>query len=403
MVYSMECKEVITPDLLEQFAIKKKLVIPSEILHSLAKYGHVGTEIGRGTFGAVYHFTPKASEEKQVVKFIICPKDDQEKTSSFFAEKEGSSLIRHPHSISWERADHTTIGDKFVGWLIYPYKPLDVDKLLVKLRGTLKAHRESYALTLLKQLVPVVRLAADLRLVHNDIKPNNILVEEIKDRPLYYLTDFGNSRTRKELVHSRYGAPIRDILALTQCAVYIITFSWEDVYNVAVRGLPKWLDELIDLLRKLPMGALVPYDRILHMIKVPRATSVTSLYTPEDRKLYLTVAIGQLNEKRAYFNAALSKAIKAYFRQKVITGSVVPQLLPLETLLRQTNEPAVSLLTANVMIKAMLHCLDDDENGLVPWIAFSSPKSHVHYGASVSLEQMLHNEELFDDAAAFCV
>lgn len=397
----MECKEVITPDLLEQFAIKKKGVVPSEVLHTLAEYGYVGTEIGRGKFGVVYHFTPKASEEKQVVKIVTCDKDDLERVNSYFAEKEGASQIRHPHSISWEREGHCEVGCKFVGWLIYPYKPMDIDKLLNTLQKSTKDRRESYAEALLKQLVPVIRLAADRRLVHNDIKPDNILAELVRGRPRFYLTDFGNSRTRSELVHSRYGAPLRDILALVQCAVYIITGSWEDIYVHTVRGLPESLQQIIDILRGLPLGAQVPYDRILHLVKVPRSPSVPSLYTPEDHKRYLTVAIGQLNEKRDYFNKELRKAIFARFRDKV-SGNVVPQLLPLETLLRQTGEPAVSLLTANVMMKAVLHCLDDDENGLVPWIAFSSPRMHVHYGASVSMEQLFNNAELFDDAAFFC-
>lgn len=400
----MEIKidETLTPSILEQFKVKPKsikgITVPTEALLEVAKFGFVGTHIGGGHFGAVYHFTPKNDDEgKQVVKFIVCPREDKETTQSFHAEEKFSSMVRHPNCISWEHSGHGYAEHLFYGWLIYPYKPVNGQKVANDLFLKPKEQRERYARCLLKQLIPVLLRIAELRLVHNDIKPDNIMAEYSSSRVSFFLTDFGNTRTRDMLVHSQHGALVRDISALLQTAVYFITYNWKDIFRVKDLNVPKWLNDMIDLVRSLPMGAQVPYARLFSMLGVSRITPPTNTFSGEDLKFQLQVAIARLDEKRKFFNDALKEAVSTWFE-----SSEAPKLLSVKDLVQQLGQTAISILSPSPILKATLHCLDDDEEGLVPWIAFASPKDKMHYGASVSLVQVLRNTEILEDAIAFC-
>jgi serine/threonine protein kinase len=390
----------LTPSILEQFKVKPKsikgITVPAKALLEVAKFGFPGAHIGEGKFGAVYHFTPKNDEGKQVVKFIVCNRTDEETIQSFKAEEKVSSLIRHPNCISWEHAGHGYEDRLFYGWLIYPFKPINGQKVADDLVLKTKEQREICTRYLLKQLIPVLRRIADLRLVHNDIKPDNIMAEYTSSKVNFFLTDFGNARTRDMLVHSQHGALVRDISALLQTAVYFMTHRWHDIFRANELKVPEWLSNMIDLVKSLPMGSQVPYARLFNMMGVSRVMSSVNTFSGEDLEFQLRLAIARLDEKRKFFNDALKEAVDTWFEVPS------PQLLPVNDLLKQLGQTAISILTPNPVLKATLHCLDDDEEGLVPWIAFASPKDKMHFGASISLVQILRNTEILESAVAFC-
>lgn len=210
-----------------------------------------------GTQGAVYGARHKASNMKVVIKLMSSE-------AAFKVEYEHALMVNHAHSVPL--ISFCVQAPRY--FLVFPR----LDKSLLTLviewkkasfesKEVSKEHREKEAHALMKQLLPLLKHFGDLKLVHQDLHPDNILIRKGN----YFVHDYGWARE----IHSIQYGTLTDCLQLLRCARYMIIMDvWRGDFNgdYNANELPQWLLDCIELWRKVPDGALVPYDRMIKIV-----------------------------------------------------------------------------------------------------------------------------------------
>ncbi len=141
--------------------------------------------IGRGGMGVVYEAV-QASLKRQVALKVLRPElaDDPDFVERFRREARLQASLEHPHVLEVYEAGESDQG-LFLAMRLVPGQTL-----LDLLRdGELDAER---ALRLLDQVTDALDAAHEAALVHRDVKPQNVLIDD-GDRA--FLADFGLTRT----------------------------------------------------------------------------------------------------------------------------------------------------------------------------------------------------------------
>jgi serine/threonine-protein kinase len=144
--------------------------------------------IGRGGMGVVYE-AEQTSLGRRVALKVLRPElaEDQDFVARFRREGRLQASIEHPHVL-----DVYEVGESEEG-LFLAMRLVTGQTLLDLLRdGELGAER---ALALLEQVTSALDAAHDSDLIHRDVKPQNVLVDEGDQA---YLADFGLTRAGTE-------------------------------------------------------------------------------------------------------------------------------------------------------------------------------------------------------------
>ena len=147
----------------------------------------IGVQLGRGAMGDVYLAEETHLRRSVAVKVIReSVVGDRRFTRAFLNEARIISQLRHPNIVSLMDFGKTREGRLFLIMEYIPGKPLS---RACALDGTEDPKR---IINLLAQVADALEVAHQAGVVHRDIKPDNILIEEISPgRELAKLLDFG--------------------------------------------------------------------------------------------------------------------------------------------------------------------------------------------------------------------
>ena len=155
--------------------------------HDLPDYEQL-TEIGRGGMGIVYRAHQKSLNRdvalKMMVRGVFASPDDLRR---FRTEAESAAKLTHPHIVSVYE-----VGDQN-GLPYFSMQLVEGETLAARINRNILAPREAAAL-----LIPVCRAIAYAHrsgILHRDMKPSNILLDET-GHP--YVSDFGLARIVRE-------------------------------------------------------------------------------------------------------------------------------------------------------------------------------------------------------------
>jgi serine/threonine-protein kinase len=144
--------------------------------------------VSRGGMGIVYRATELSLERQVALKLILSEFAEQRGfRARFQREARLAAKIDHPHALpiyqtgEWE-------GQPYIAMRLVEGTDLEG---LVATRGALHPH---HAAELVRQVADALDAAHGKGLVHRDVKPENVLLEQRSSGPHAYLTDFGLSR-----------------------------------------------------------------------------------------------------------------------------------------------------------------------------------------------------------------
>jgi serine/threonine-protein kinase len=149
---------------------------------------HVVRELGRGSMGVVYLALREAGSTRVALK-LITPAAAGSKTqvARLLHEAVGLLQLQHPHIAAFR--DMGEVGDKL--YFALDYVPGTDGGRLVREQGPLPVPR---AVGLVCQVLQALEYAHARGFVHRDVKPSNVLVEEVAGKEVARLTDFGLAR-----------------------------------------------------------------------------------------------------------------------------------------------------------------------------------------------------------------
>jgi DNA-binding beta-propeller fold protein YncE len=143
---------------------------------------------GRGGFGVVYRATHLALDHVVALKVITTGRhEDETFRDRFKSESRIAVSIRHPNVVAVHNAGEED-GRLFVTMDFIEGTDL---RGLLNRRGRL---RPEQAVRIVGQVAAALDAAHERGLVHRDIKPGNVLIEERSGSQHVYLTDFGLSK-----------------------------------------------------------------------------------------------------------------------------------------------------------------------------------------------------------------
>ncbi|HEY2600451.1 MAG TPA: serine/threonine-protein kinase, partial [Thermoleophilaceae bacterium] len=148
--------------------------------------------LGEGRMGNVY--LAEGSDGRVCALKVLSERasDDPDAGARFKREAEYAAALAHPNIVELYEAGQTAEGTAFFA-MRYVDGP-DLGALIAR-EGALNPAR---ALAILGQIGDALDAAHGKGLVHRDVKPGNILVEERAGEPYAYLTDFGLSKNPNE-------------------------------------------------------------------------------------------------------------------------------------------------------------------------------------------------------------
>jgi Protein kinase domain len=166
---------------------------------------------GRGGMGTVYRATHIALDHMVALK-VIAPDlaDDDSFRERFKSESRIAVSLRHANVVPIHHAGEED-GLLFVTMDLIDGP--DLRKLLVA-RGPLEP---DYAIAILRQVASALDVAHSRGLVHRDIKPGNILIDEREGADHAYLTDFGLTKRMDQAT---------DVSALTSTGAFVGTLDY---------------------------------------------------------------------------------------------------------------------------------------------------------------------------------
>ncbi|MGH2714272.1 MAG: serine/threonine-protein kinase [Thermoleophilaceae bacterium] len=160
--------------------------------------------LGRGGMGSVYEAS-QVSLERRVALKVISPElgADESFRERFRREARIAATVEHPNLLPVYEAGETRDGRLYISM-----RYVDGDDLESRLRrlGPLGA---AEALAIFGQVAGALDAAHAAGLIHRDVKPANVLLEERRGAAYAYLADFGLA---KELAGPPAGAKTRSLL-----------------------------------------------------------------------------------------------------------------------------------------------------------------------------------------------
>ncbi|MBX2800549.1 MAG: serine/threonine protein kinase [Myxococcales bacterium] len=151
----------------------------------------LGKTVGSGSSGAVYLARDRHTGERYAVK--VREAREREQPVRFIAEAHDMARLRHPRLVPvLDRGN-----DDNLYWFVMPYYEKGSLRDRVKHRGPLRA---DLALSWTFQILEGLAVVHQAGLVHRDVKPHNVLLNEAEEA---VLTDFGLVR------HVHGGVPYR--------------------------------------------------------------------------------------------------------------------------------------------------------------------------------------------------
>lgn len=225
---------------------------------------------GRGGMGVVYRATQLALDRVVALKLVVPDlAADADFRQRFQRESRVAAAIDHPNAVpvyeAGEEAGRLYISMRYV-------EGTDL-RTLVAREGKLEPHR---AVRIVAQVAAALDAAHARGLVHRDVKPANVLIEERDSSEHAYLTDFG--LTRHAEGHSE----------ITQTGAWVGTLDYASPEQIEGRGLDARADvyALGCLLYKALTGKAPFADRqdvakiYAHMNEPPAAVSESTPDAP---------------------------------------------------------------------------------------------------------------------------
>ena len=152
------------------------------LTRALASQYDVLRLLGRGGMGAVYLAREKALDRLVAIKVLRPEATDPESIERFRREARTAARLSHPNIVPLHTFGEAEGTMYFVMGFV-PGEPLSVR---LRRRGRMEPAQTR---ELLIQLAGALHYAHSHGVVHRDLKPDNILIEDESDRPM--LTDFG--------------------------------------------------------------------------------------------------------------------------------------------------------------------------------------------------------------------
>jgi len=150
----------------------------------IGKY-EIVEELGRGGFATVYKARDVELERVVALK-VLHPyyAEDKQFVERFRQEARAAARLRHPHIVTVYEAGEA--GDQL--YIAMEYLPGRALQALLETEGALSLER---ALPILEQVAEALDHAHAQGMVHRDVKPGNVMVEETAGGARATLTDFG--------------------------------------------------------------------------------------------------------------------------------------------------------------------------------------------------------------------
>jgi len=153
-------------------------------LRRIGKYEIVG-ELGRGGFATVYKARDLALERVVALKVLHAHwAEDKQFVDRFHQEARAAARLRHPHIVTVYEAGEA--GDQL--YIAMEYLPGRTLQALLEAEGGLSLE---HALPILEQVAEALDHAHAQGVVHRDVKPGNVMVEQTAGSVRATLTDFG--------------------------------------------------------------------------------------------------------------------------------------------------------------------------------------------------------------------
>jgi serine/threonine-protein kinase len=170
----------------------------AHVERALAAHYELDCEIGRGGMGIVYRAKDKRLKRNVAIKLL--PPElafRSEIKSRFLREAETAAQLSHPNIVPIYTVDEQE------GLVFFVMAYISGDNLAKRLheRGVLTVDETR---RILREVADALAYAHDRGVVHRDIKPDNILLEQASGRPL--VTDFGIARAMDSEGDSRLTA-----------------------------------------------------------------------------------------------------------------------------------------------------------------------------------------------------
>ncbi|TMW67427.1 hypothetical protein Poli38472_011047 [Pythium oligandrum] len=156
---------------------------PSALIHfegEMEKYT-IDKVIGEGTYGIVYKAVEKGTNDVVAIKKFRTVSDEQLSKR----EIQACSMLSHPYIVSYRNS----FRHDGLLHLVFDYVPNNMNKVLNRNR---RGVNPALAQRLVYQLCQALQYCHSNRIIHRDVKPDNILIDEHGD---IRLCDFGVART----------------------------------------------------------------------------------------------------------------------------------------------------------------------------------------------------------------
>jgi serine/threonine protein kinase len=159
--------------------------------------------VARGGMGEVYEATQRSLERRVALKLISEQLGlDESFRARFRREARLAASIDHPNILPVYEAGELPDGRLFLAMRFV--QGLDLSDLL-KERGVLDSHE---AVAILSQIGLALDAAHDRGLIHRDVKPANVMLEQVHTDWRAYLTDFGLAKPHREDVSEHTAAGV---------------------------------------------------------------------------------------------------------------------------------------------------------------------------------------------------
>ena len=148
--------------------------------------------IGQGGFGSVYRATSLATDQEMAIKVlgVSLDDDDSDLIQRFFAEAQITAGLKHPNTIRVFDFGQTEGGALYIAMELLTGR--DLNDILKERRATKTAMTEKETVNLTSQVLRSLAEAHMAGLVHRDLKPHNIFLNEVPgDDPVVKVLDFG--------------------------------------------------------------------------------------------------------------------------------------------------------------------------------------------------------------------
>ncbi|MCY4654684.1 MAG: serine/threonine-protein kinase [Dehalococcoidia bacterium] len=144
--------------------------------------------IGNGRMSSVYLALDSTSGNTPVaIKVLNTDHADTIKQQLFKRETDALKRLIHPNIVKMTRSSWSESRDSY--YIVLDYHPYSLDRYL---RGELKARISGFeTFRVMREMAEALSYAHSQGIIHRDVKPSNILLDE-NGRPM--LTDFGISK-----------------------------------------------------------------------------------------------------------------------------------------------------------------------------------------------------------------